>query len=660
MKRNLFAIGLLALSLPAVAQMTGSPSVLTHMNDNSKVFVGKGAILYNGGGFQLKNNADFENHGNVMLVASDVNNDVFRTLNGTSDQVEASTNVNFVNKLNEEANYASANTTNDGDNYTYGQLFIKGFKQDNIAGYVYQEHRNVGHGAYQQMALPFYKKTLNTLSTELGKTFTDVRWSMNEILKYNNANVVFDAFPIASQLTDPTGYYIMGNSTSHPLNVSTVKRTIKGRPFADGFSAITLQNAGNSVLFGTGGNGVNAYNEKYNTYVQDAFELQAAMGGAAWQGNFGKNIYQFGNPFLTNIDLRGLFYTGDINNIDNIYGIRVEQAAGTVNFQQNVGGGAGSFRFVTFDTATSTVVGDVDWLIVRPMSVFSIKLKNNNLVSTINFDNLRRFKYSPRTSNTYDVTAKAANSTNTVKQLGVIALDNSGTEIGRTYYVVAPNAIDGHSSNATMQVAASSTNVIGTFEEDPINGGYDNNYISSYWLYINEANEVTFKGKAIPGAVYDNRVKSLKFEIRESAVLVPNGTHQLSAGIGFYYKLDNGSVQTISQNQTVPINVLTGGSDLNLYYGQPNGALGTEVASVKASRTMVIFNPEIDNYIVRFDPNWKTASIKVYDMSGKLVLSKENVKTTNDFVIDLAKGNKAFVVSVISNTGEKVNSKIIR
>lgn len=665
MKRNLFAIGLLAFSLPALAQMTGTPKVLTHMDAGSKIFVSKGTLMYNGGGFQLKNNADFENHGNVMLVASDTNNDVFRTLNGTADQTESSSNINFVNKLNEPTAFASANTTADGNNYTYGQLYISGFKQDNMPGFVFQEHRNVKHGGYQQIALPFYGKTASTLSDELDKTFTNVRWSQDEILKYNNATVVFDNFPVASTLSDPTGYYILGNKNDTTLDVSTVTRTLKGRPYADGISAITLQNAGNGVNFGVGGNAINSYNEKYNTYLQDGFHM--AMGNSAWQDDFGKNMYQFGNPYFTNLDLRGLFAPNgpeNSNNIPNIYGIRVEQAEGTVSYQANVGGGANSFRFITWSGTniqsgtTGVPVGDVDWAIVRPMSVFVIKLKNNDPGSTINFDNLRRFKYTPRTSGTYDVTAKAASSTSTVKQLGVIALDASGKEIGRTYYSVSPNFITGH-GNAKVQVAASSTNVIGSFEEEPVNGGYDNNYTGSYWLYINEANEIAFQGKAIPGVVYDQNVKSLKFEIRENAEMVPTNTHLLSSGIGFYYKIDNGTVQSASQDQVIPISVLNGGSDVSLYYGQPQGSLAT-IEQVKASRTMVIFNPEIDNYIVRFDPNWKKADIKVYDMSGKLVLDFAKVNADRDFVIELAKGNKAYVVTVTSDKGQQVNTKIIR
>src|SRR5690606_1036849 len=94
-----------------------------------------------------------------------------------------------------------------------------------------------------------------------------------------------------------TAYYMLGGSG---LNVSTVTRTVKGRPLTDIGTTISLQDAGAAVNFGTNGNAINQYNEKYNTYVQDGFDFPAP---GAWQGTFGKNLYQFSNPFLTNLDL---------------------------------------------------------------------------------------------------------------------------------------------------------------------------------------------------------------------------------------------------------------------------------------------------------------------------------------------------------------------
>lgn len=657
MKRKLLAIGLLSMTTAFFAQTTSTPKVLTHVDKGGLIFVSNGTMYYNGGGMQSKDTGVFENHGSVMIVASDATNDVFRTLksDGSNKGFSDVTGGVFVNMLNNSNQPSHYNSTDDGDGYTYGQLFLSGLSQGNIVGFVNQQYRNVSHGAYQQMALPFKDKLISSLSGELGKTFTDVRWSQNEILKFNNSSVVMDYLNLNTTTTDKTGYYILGNK-NNSLDVTNTTRTIVGVPYADGGGTIALQNAGNGINFGTGGNAINGYNEKYNTYWFDGFYVK--NGGTAWAANsdFGKNIYQFGNPYLTNVDLRSLFAPTDANYISNIYGIRVEPASGVVSFTPNIGGnGNVTPRYITW--SGGNLVGDVEWAMLRPMSVFSMKLKDNSAGKSINFDNLRRFKYTPRTVGAYDVTAKSSSS---VKQLGVIALDASGHEIGRTYYVVTPTAVNGNTPGITMQTQAQSSNVLGTFEEDPINGGYDMNLISSYWLYINEANEISFQGKAIPGALYSPNIKSLKFEVRENEVLIPNGQSALSSGISFYYKLENGTVQSVVQGQTIPVNVPSVGMDVSLYYAAPTSSLGTDNTIVKSSKTVVVYNPQIDNFIVRFDSKWKNATVKVYDMSGKLVVNASKVNTTKDFVIDLAKGNQAYVVAVANEDGNTVNAKIIR
>ncbi|MEF9478757.1 T9SS type A sorting domain-containing protein [Chryseobacterium sp. 1B4] len=505
--------------------------------------------------------------------------------------------------------------------------------------------------------MPFFDKTASTLSTELGKTFNNTRYSQNEILWSNNVNTVSTNFSISSKLgvTNPgSTYYMLGGSG---LDLGTNTRILSGRPLTDIGSAITLQNAAANVNFGTNGSALNMYNEPYNSYVQDGFEI--ASGGTAWQGNFGKNIYSVANPFLTNLDLFNIARNepaanGDGVYLSNIYGIRLQPA--TVVTGAGGTQSTGAFKFVTYDSS-GIPIGDIDYLMVRPLETFTIKLKDNTAADQLNFANLRRFNYYSRSGNTdYNVTANK-NGTGTVKQLGVIGLDVNGNEVSRTYYIVSPEAVTGHSPNARTQITNSSANAIGTFEE-ALNGGYDTNYMNQYWLYINEANEFDFKGKNIKLMNYDlNKVKSYKFEIRENAELISNGTHALSTGIGFYYKSPNGTAQQAKQGNIIPVN----DAEFDLYYGEPsNLVLATDETS-RPSRTMVVYNPQITNYIVRFDPKWKKADIEVYDMSGKLIISKKAVNTSTDFVIELSKQVKStYVVKIVSDSGEVVNTKILK
>lgn len=680
MKKNLLTLTLLGGFFLAKAQAS-----VSYLDTNAKVYVAKNALVYNGGSMIMKGNAQVLNHGNVMIVGGA--SDYFRTLDASGNpKLESNAGGNFINKINEPNNYGSINSSNPAvaPVYTYGQLYISGLPQLNIDGFVDQEYRAVKHGAYQQIAMPFFFKTLSTLSSsaELGKGFTNTRWSQNEILKWNNTKVVFDFVSVSDKTQSGTDYFILG---SNNLDTSSKVFNIKGIPYSDLLIPnAVLSDAGASINFGAGGNNRNQYNERYNSYLQDGFHI--ASGGAAWDPadangkGFGKNLYQFGNPFLTNLDLTRIAYdegaSGDGNFLSNIYGIRLEVSG--VNYTTNVGGGSTSYKYVTFTNTsgipggqtggTPTVpVGDLDYMMVRPMGTFVIKMKDNSSTApasqrTLDFKTLRRFQYYPRQTNNYSVTAARMSSkvaASTTKQLGVIALDADGNEIGRTYYVVYSDATTGNSTKINTQVTAFSDNIVGTYEE-ALNGGYDYNQTSKYWLYINEANEVDFKGKNIKLVNYSDKIKSYKFEIRENAQLVNDGTHLLSSGEGFYIKdaKNNGNLIDVKQMNTIPVT----SSEYDLYYGKPqtDGTLGTNEGEIP-SRTKILYIEDAKKYIVKFDPNWKKADIYIHDMSGRLIFSEKNVSASSDYLIKLDDNvNNAYIVNVISEQGVKVTSKIIK
>ena len=631
-----------------------------NVKNGNYLFIDKSVLFYNNGSFKIQN-ATVKNKGNFLLKGSNLSN--FITLNEdgsptTITDLENNKGGIFTNFLNEESNYLLPNTTSKGNNYSYGQLYLSGFNQSNISAIINEQYRNANHGTYQQIGLPFYGKSLNELSSELGKIFTPTRWSQNEILKWNNQKVVFDNLNYSQPIIEPAAYYILGNK-NNSINLSTITRIIRGVPYTDGSSMIfNLQNAGASVDYGNNGNNLNEYNERYNSYLQDGFELQSAIGGIAWQGSYGKNIYQFANPFLTNIDLRNIFINeanGDGVYLNNIYGIRLEQASGTISYTPGIGGGASSFRYVTWDNTTNSPVGDIDWLIVRPLSTFVIKLKDNSSLQTLDFNSLRRFNYTPRADVTaYSVIASKSSKIGTTKQLGIIALDSNQREIGRTYYVVSPSTKTGHQNIGNLQITSSSSNIIGSFEEDPIKGGYDNNYTSKYWLYINEANETDFYGKPIPVVIYNNAVKFLKFEIRENGYPIPQNNDILSSGKSFFCLINN-SLTRIKNDDIIPIDFSTNLS-LNAYYGEPSSqSLGVD--DISRSRTMVVYNSNIEKYVVIFDPKWKECNIKLFDFSGKLIFQK-NITTNKNYVIEQNLVTGAYYV-VLNNENETVKSKII-
>ncbi|WP_027380199.1 T9SS type A sorting domain-containing protein [Chryseobacterium daeguense] len=661
MRKSLFAIGLLAAIGSVQAQ-----NVLLHVDDAANTYVSEGALVYSGGGVQTRGDGTMDIHGNVMIVGAA--GDAFKTI--TTLGADKTFGGSVMLRLNTPGSYATS---------TYGQLYIDGISQDNITGIVSKEFRAERHGNsnsyFQQIAMPFSGKVLGSLSAEFGKNF-NINRNGEPILKWDNTNAVSNHFTnLATGATsDPTGYYML-KSTNNNLNTATppvtqptiaptlqgTVYTLNGKPYANLTAPVILQNAGN-VNFGPGGSNKNAYNESYNTYLDDSWEYTISP----WAGTFGKNIYQFGNPFLTNLDLSKIGYVEnggvtDGNNISNIWG--VEYNPGTVVTLPNGATYATGNQVQNFG-AGGIPVGDIG-LLIKPMQSFKIKLRDNTL-QTLDFNTLRRFANTTRAAGTdYSVVAAKhtggsnKGTTNTLKQLGVIALDASGKEIGRSYYVVSPTSTTGHQNTTatTVQARALGGIVLGTFEEAPT-GGYDPNYSSVYALYINEANEDNFKGKNIKLVNFNSEVKSYKFEIRENAELINPGVHQLSSGTGFYYKAANGSVQQAKQGETVPVT----GSEYDLYYGEPsNLVLAVDTKATAPVRTQVVYNSAIENYIVRFDPNWKKADIEVYDMSGKLVISKKAVDASRDFVIELdGKIKNSYIVKVVSDKGDIVNTKILK
>lgn len=663
MKRNVLTISALALTLFAQAQMT--------LVDNGGLFyVGGDALVYNGGGIQTKGTGTIDIHGNVMVVGNA--SDSFKTLNSSGADLTTAGD-NIILRLNDPANHNSS---------TYGQLYINGLPQENITGFVTKEYLSAKHGSYQQMGLPFYNKTLQSLSDNLKPgALTDNRWTRSEVLNWNNARIVSDNIPLSSTTSTLSGtnnksqpfstksdsYYMVGTANWDPsVGVSAATAlpngaaaynvySIKGVPVANQVTE-TLQNAGLNIDYGVNGTGRNAYTETYNSYLGDPWV--AASG--TWTNSFGRNIYQFGNPYLTNLDLSQIVGTDgnatitDGNNITNLLGIRYNSSAVAFDRVNGTTSTSSSTSIVTFDSA-GTAIGDTV-PVIKPMGFFVLKLSDNTQQS-LNFDTLRRFAYSNRAGGTnYDVTASRAakSSGHSVKQIGLIALDAAGKEIGRTYYAVYADAVTGQTTASNAQATASSANVIGSFEEKKT-GGLDTTLQNTYWLYINTANENDYKGKEIPVRVYSDAVKSIKVEIKENATLLADNA-TLSSGESFYVGFGTDSPKTVKQGEVLPL----GNTSIALYYGTPERGILSSSNVNKPSETIVVRNPSTADYLVIFDPTWKSAEVSVYDLSGKLISSNAKVSTKENFKLNIPAVNGVYIVKAVSDKGSIFEQKIIK
>ena len=619
------------------AEMTIAPEVIYSVIDGKITIVGTGKIT---------------NSGNVMIVDGLGHNAGFRTL--TTAGLAKTNGGNFILKMYND-NLSSLR---------YGQLYFYNIlNQNQVTGIVDKEYKDNHHGSYQQIALPFEGKKLSELSSELlssGHTFKfgriglgynrANRYSGEAIMIYNNANAFFGDLG-ATDVTYPYSYYILGTKN---FNASTAVKTIKGVPISLNY-VTTMYPAGgfpSPGMFGTGGKNQNIYRERYNTYIQDQWHMANFGPGSEWTGDFGRNIQMFGNAFLTNLDIINQLPTWTNN---DILGLRLEPTG----VATSSGGGTQSAgaKNVTY-TAAGVPSGDVG-AIIKPMQTFALKFRNNNARPSLFFHLGRRFAYTARP---YLATPSVLSrgSAGSVKQLGVIALDEHGNELGRTYYVVYPEAQTGKPATYSTQVAAGSENIIGTFEEKP-SGGIDEELQNSYWLYINEANQSDFKGKEIPLKIYSDKVRALKFEVRENAVEVPDSQEKFRNGQSFYISKGNDLV-TVGHNKTIPVSASD--NSFGLFYGKPSGYNDVSSAGnvAKPSATVVAFDEATKEYKIFFDPAWNTAKIEVYDLSGRLIYSKDKVDTkAGEFTLSLPSGNRAtYVVKAVSETGSVFSQKIIK
>ena len=656
-----------------------SQNILTYVGNSALVTVQSNTLVYNGGGLQTAGSAVVNNSGNIMIngVAAD----------GLTIAPTTSFNLKF--------NGAQS----------YGQLYIKDIPQGNISGKVNKEFRadvNSGTTAKQQVGLPFFNYKISDLVSNItnspsntagnylnvtnGSNNSAGRFSPSSVFKWNNAKARFDQIVSGGDLTTVNvgtalDYYIIprrnsaGTEVWDAANTGNVT-TFSGIPVSDitTVQSLSLTGAAAGINFGFNGSSANYFGERYYSYLDDPFQSKTGNSGN-WDTDYGKNLYQVANPFLTNIDLK---YIGqaettnsDGNAIPNLQGVAYytsgltwTKASGTgYPSENNNGGSNGTAGRTIVMTASSGVfqAGDIsaNRLIIKPMGEFMIKLSTDNgsnPASKIDFTALRRFSNASRnnTTDTTNPTSRTADGTDIpadkiVKQLAVIMYDSDSLEIGRTYYAISPSAITGNNPGNTLLQAYNGDDSIIYTKEENINGGEDVNISTK--LYINEANEIDFKSKEVPLFInYTTSHYYLAFEVYEKGERMPNG---LSNGNHFYLKDSQGQLFKIDDGSSFS---LSGNQNLGLYYQKPDATLLAE--SVLASQTFIA--KKDSHWVVRFAKNWNKATVEVYSVAGQLMSSKSNISTSTDYLIPVnyqAKG--VFVVKATSEKGEVVIKKIV-
>lgn len=645
----------------------GFSQVLTYVGNSALVTIQPQTLVYNGGGLQTAASAIVNNSGNVMIRGTATGND------GTEPRITIDPLSTF--------RIVSSNTNGAAD---YGQLYITGVQQGKISGIVNKEYTSDfvnGPTGNQQTGLPFYNFTTTQLEDAFGAGNLNVtnttnnssgRFNIASVFWWNNARARFDQVAKGGTAYDANGnpsavfispmtYYILPRRKADGTffwSPTTEKKTFRGTPASD----LTPSNVqmtltgGYTGGFGVNGNGANYFGERYYSYLDDPFRSKSS----GWPADYALNLYQLANPFLTNLDLKFIGRTDDVNlGSDGNYITNLEGVAyygnNNVNWNVTTGSTYPSPAVILKTSDDYFQAGDVKSAMIKPMGAFIIKL-SSNASQTLNLTRTRRFNATSRLLGTdYSVTANKSTSNlegidadKIVKQVAVVMYDLDGYELDRTYYAISPSAKNGYSTLATLQAYSGDRRIY--TKEEKFDGGLDANYNDK--LYINEANEIDFKSKQIPLYIdYANEAYQLKFEVYEKGERVEDG---LSNGNSFYFKNAEGQFVKIVDGGSISMS----GSqqDLGLYYEMPaGGTLGTD----NAAKAQTIIAKKDSQWVVRFAKDWKNASVEVYSAAGQLLNSKSQISTNSDYAIPLNyQAKSVFIVKATSDKGEVVIKKI--
>ena len=684
MKKNLLALGALALGFSFNAQ------TLTYVDEGAKFYVSSGALVYSGGDWELNANtaATVENRGAIMIVG---NYKKGTRSNAASDGKE------FVNVWT---------ATND-----YGQVQI--LSSNGMTDALMTVQRPVAPTSYFGGSFPIsfpFKDQVNYVMTAFGLPTTsfkgtcgiDVncgasRYDMT-MHKWNNSKIHGDAVGSGANFKAGDYYFLNLRSTSGLQPYMTGIINYKGTPapvaYASTGIASVIPSMTESAFSDLGYNDwktkVNPYNEKYESY----------MGYVNSTNKYtGKNIYRFGNPYTSNLDLTA---------VDGINAwLRITNAGGNRTLKQSTTDLLIKDFYITKRTPSYDViwnpangstnvnadyysakfdgtnwVGNPEALYIRPLETFNlnfplldpIKLGSRIVHLDVNFTDFHKtFKY-PAVGTSTTVTAPK-NAMMVAKKTSVVgrsAQTLSASTVDRSHSTVnndgfyqaevfllknnsveaAPVYLVGTNYSDISAVAAQSTNKVFLYGMKA-----DSTAEPTSQKLFSEFNSDTYVGK--PLAVgFNNLVVGdnyqFRFNLYEGSIFT--NVKDLTNGAFYIKDNKNNTVKQISADQsynfTADSSAMAG--RFAFYWkeasvtGVSDGTLGTNNSNTKDAT--VIYKDGEDRKI-RFENISSKANIQVYNMAGRLIDSVDNVSTSQDYTLRLSI-NGVYLVKVSYANGD--------
>ncbi|MDO5655165.1 MAG: T9SS type A sorting domain-containing protein [Flavobacteriaceae bacterium] len=579
----------------------------------------------------------------------------------TYDVTQGSTsnegNVNVRGTFNVETAGSFTNEWNGARNY--GQLIIN--DTSTATGKVIGEFKNTDNATFYNhvLAVPFTGVTAQKLAEDAGiitiewvdhprnSVFNNQRWR-NAVNTWENAVYALaglkanDVITTGSATLSPANYYSFNQQLDNlgqrlsgyegiPANV---QHSLVLTPYTIVPGSEAVVNSYSRNVFG----------EMLGTYLKDGFV--AAPTGWALQGRkvkptgFGENLYYFGNPYTSNVDLNDVLPTdGSITGVQQFSGNSFDPNSDS-NGNSNLV--AGTPTVATWDG--SGWVGNTEVLLLRPFHTFALKTNGSAQTIVLN-EGIKTFNI--------DASAPAYvdRNTNTVSNQLKIELFKNDALTSRAFVVASPifQPTEELGNEAYIDVS-NDVDVIYTLQENA-DGGVRAE-LAHAKTYINGINQFDYVG--LP--VY------LVHQVAEAGDFVLKGILSsafLNGNNSFYFEdIQENFISEITADFEYAFSATETSTDrFRIYWNGLPVTLSTGDIAIKDQTRVYQDNRE---FKVRFADSWSQADIYVYNMMGQLVHTAKKVNTQQDYLIPLKGGAAAYVVKAVNENGEIATQKIIK
>lgn len=686
MKKKLLILGTITMLTSAY----NAQNSVVYVGDGGKFFVSGSALVYSGGNWKVDSDKEktVENKGNIIIVGDYKRGS---TANAAQDGKE------FVNVYTDTNNYGQVKLLN-----ATGTSDARMTIQRPAASSNY-------FGASYGMSFP-YKDDVSYLMKSFGLQESAFRGDCTvgadcanrykmSLTKWNNVSSHHDAVPTASQFKPGDHYNLnLRESNMKAVMVGTIsyKGTPDGRVYTQSVTNRTIygltKEAFSGLTYDQWKKRLNPYKEFYESYLGYVSTTSKI---------YAKNVFRFGNPYTSNLDLSAFDGADAWLKIVNNGGSRTIKQAHDAQLIRNfavskvmpdydynwrpIAGSVednGKYFIAKYDG--TQWVGSAEALLVRPMEAFFLDfptLNTRNLGSTIvelevNFtDKHKTFDHVPSAKSTTSIglTASLLNFENNLSGM-MMARDISYNNIQKYNLHQLEIVLSKDSAVQASPVYIVGTNynkesgsVSTSAEKIFVYGVKDGAVAYDSQKNFNEFNTDTYIGKPLGigfGNLQEGQTYQLRFALYEDSIF--NKVDAFKNGV-FYLK-DNISnkVSQINPNEVVSFvanaNVA---KRFEVYWKQAPQVTTTKPVETKVeqstttvtNQSTVIYKDEGLNK-VRFENISNTVKVEVFNVAGILISSKSGVSTNNDYTLNLG-SEGMYVVRVVYQNGEVRTLKVV-